>query len=52
MTAKNVPIFFYGKIQTSINISIEGLQPTCKYQLRVSKGPHNTILGQALVELV
>ena len=52
MTAKNVPIFFYGKIQTSINISIEGLQPTCRYQLRVSKGPHNTILGQALVELV
>ena len=48
---KNVPIFFYGKIQTSINISIDGLLPTCRYQLRVSRGPHKTILGHALVEL-
>ena len=30
---KNVPIFFFGKIQTSINISIDGLQQTCMYQL-------------------
>ena len=49
---KNVPIFSYGKIQTSINISIDGLQPTCSYQLRVSRGPHNTILGYAFVKLV
>ena len=49
---KNVPIFFYGKIQTSMNISIDGLQPTCSYELRVSRGPHNAILGHALVELV
>ena len=49
---KNVPIFSYGKIQYSINKSIDGLQPTCSYQLRVSRGPHNAILGHALVELV
>ena len=49
---KNVPIFFYRKIKTSINISIEGLHPPFRYQLRVSRGPHNTILGHALVELV
>ena len=49
---KNVPIFSYGKIQTTINISTDGLQPTCSYQLRVSRGPHNAILGHALVELV
>ena len=28
---KNVPIFSYVKIQTSINISIYGLQPACSY---------------------
>ena len=49
---KNIPIFSYGKIQTSINISIDGLQPTYSYQLRISSGPHNAILGHALVELV
>ena len=27
---KNVPIFFDGKIQTSLNISIDGLQPTAQ----------------------
>ena len=52
MTAKNVPVFFYSKVQTTINISIDGLQPTCMYQLRVGRGPHTTILGHALVELV
>ena len=41
--------FFYCKIQTSLNISIAGLQPTCRYQLRVSRGPDNFILGHALV---
>ena len=49
---KNVPLFFHGKIQTSINIKMDGLQPTCRYQLRVTRGPHDTILGYALVELV
>ena len=49
---KNVPIFFYGKIQTSINTSFDGLQPTCRYQLRVNIGPHHTNLGHAFVELV
>ena len=48
---KNGTIFFYGKINTSLNISTDGLQPTCRYQLRVSRGPHNS-LGHALVELV
>ena len=49
---KNGTIFFYGKIYTSLNISIDGLQPTCRYQLRVSSRPHNFSLGHALVELV
>ncbi len=49
---KKVPIFFYSKIQTSINKSIDGFQPTCRYQSRVSRGPLNTILVHALVELV
>ena len=48
---KNVPVFFYGKIQTTINISIDELQPTCIYQLMVCRRPHTTILGHALVEL-
>ena len=52
ISAKNVPIFFDGKIQISINISIDGLQPTCRYQSRVSRGPYNFSLGHALVELV
>ena len=33
MTPKNGIIFFYGKIYTSLNLSIDGLQPTCRYQL-------------------
>ena len=36
----------------SLNISIDGSGPTCMYQLRVSRGPHNFGLGLALVELV
>ena len=35
---KNGTISFYGKIYTSLNISIDGSRPTCMYQLRVSRG--------------
>ena len=49
MTPKNRAIFFYGKIYTSLNMSIDGLQPTCRYKLKVSRGPHNFGLGLALV---
>ena len=42
---KNCTIFFYGKIYASLNISIDGLQPTCWYPLRVSRSPHNFGLG-------
>ena len=52
MTPKNDTIFFYGNIYTSLNISNDGLQPACRYQLRVTRGPHNFSLGLALVELV
>ena len=52
MTAKNGTIFFYGKIQASLKISIDGLQPTYPYQLRVSRGPHNFSIGHSLVELI
>ena len=48
---KNGTIFVYDKSYTSLNISIDGLQPICRYQLRVSRGPHNFSLGHALVEL-
>ena len=51
MTPKKLP-FLYGKIDTSLNISIDWLQPTCRYQLGVSKDPHNFSLGLALAELV
>ena len=51
MTPKKWSIF-YGKIYTSLYISIGGSQPTCMYQLRVNRGPHNFSLGLVLVELV
>ena len=34
----------------SLNISIDGSQPTCMYRLMVSRGSHNFSLGLALVE--
>jgi hypothetical protein len=34
------------------HLSIDGLQPTCMYQLRVKRGPQDFSLGLALVELV
>ena len=46
MTAKKWHYFFL------LDISIDGLQPTCRYQVRVSRGPHNFSLGHSLVELV
>ena len=49
---KNVTISFYGKIVTSQNKSIDGLQPTCRYQLRVSRDPHNFSLGHALSKML
>ena len=49
---RNGAIFVYGKIYISLNISIDGSQPTCMYKFRVSRGPHNFCFGLALVELV
>ena len=49
---ENVAIFVDGKIYISLNIGMDGSQPTCIYQLRVSSGPHIFCLGLALVELV
>ena len=49
---KNGDISFYGENHISLNICIDGLQPTCKYQLRVKRGPQDFSLGLALVELV
>ena len=49
---KNGPISSYGENHVSLNICIDGLQPTCKYQLRVKRGPRDFSLGLALVELV
>ena len=51
MTAKIGTFFFYGKIQTSLNISINGIQPTCRHQLRVSRGPHILVKGMHLFNL-
>ena len=44
--------FFYGTIYNSLNISKDRLQPTCRYQFSVCRGPHNFSLGLAIVELV
>ena len=52
MTPKKWENFFHGKVYNSLNISIDGSQPTCMYQLRVSRGPHAFCLGLTLVELV
>ena len=50
---KSELFFLYGKIYTSLDIRIDGLQSTCMHLIfRVSRGPHNFILGLALVELV
>ena len=49
MTAKKWHFVFYGKVQTSLNVSIDGLQPTFRYQLRVIRDPHNFSLGHVLV---
>ena len=52
MIRRKVSFFIYGKVYTSLNISIDGLQSICRYQLRVSRGPHIFCLGLALIELV
>ena len=49
---KNGYISFYGENHISLNICIDGLQTTLKYQLRVKRGSHDFSLGLALVELV
>ena len=49
---KNGAIYFYGDNHISLNICIDGLQLTCKYQSGVNRGPHDFSLGLALVELV
>ena len=36
----------------SLKINIVSKQPTCMYQLRFSRGPHDLFLGLSLVELV
>ena len=38
---KNVTIFFYGDANSSLKINIDSKQPTCMYQLRFSRGPHD-----------
>ena len=48
---KNFAIFFYGEIDISLHIGIDGLQLTCTYQLRVKSGPQDFSLRLALVEL-
>ena len=53
MTLKRWSIFFlYGEIYIPLNIGIDGVQPTCMYQLRVKGGPQDFSLELALVELV
>ena len=52
MTHKKWDIFLYGEIYIPLNISIDSIQPTCMYHLRVSRGPHDLCLGISLVELV
>ena len=49
---KKWAIFFYCKIYASLNISIDGLHPTCICQLGVSRGSHSFCLGLELVKLV
>ena len=45
-------MFFYGEIYSSLDISIDWLQSTCTYHLKVSRGPHIISLGLSLIELV
>ena len=52
MTPKNGTFFFYGATYISLNMNIDGIQPTFMYPLRVSRGPHDLCLGLSLVELV
>ena len=52
MTLKKWSTFFKGDSFTSLNISIDGLQLSFMYQLRVKRGPQDFSLGLPLVELV
>ena len=42
----------YCEAYISLNISIDGIQPTWMYQLKVSRGPHDLCLGLSPVELI
>ena len=46
------PSSFYSEAYISLNISIECLQRSCVYQLRVKYVPHDFWIGLAFVELV
>ena len=48
---KNVTIFFYGEIIISLKINIDTKQPTCMYQLRFRRCPHDICSGLSIVEL-
>ena len=48
---KKWTIFFFGKTYISLKIYIYSKQPTCMYQLGLSRGPHNFFL-LSLVKLV
>ena len=52
MTLQKWSYIFYGEIYMSLNISIDRLQPTCVYQLKVKRGLEDFSLVLALVELV
>ena len=44
--------FFYGETNISLKINIDTKQPTCMYQLRFSRGPHDLFWGLSIVKLV
>ena len=52
MTSKKCPHFFLRQNSNLNKYKYWRVTANLKYQLRVSRGPHNTILGHALVELV
>ena len=49
---KNATIFFYSETDISLKINIDTKEPTCMYQLRFIRGPHDPFWGFSLVELV
>ena len=49
---KNVTFFSYSETNISLKINIDTKQPTCMYQLRFRRGPHDLFWRHSLVELV